>query len=628
MGSDSPNLSRLNPGRFLAGRYRIIAELSQGGFSQTFLAEDLHLPGRPRCVVKQLKPPSEDTRILQTSRRLFETEAKVLEKLGFHTQIPSLLAYFEEDQEFYLVLELIEGESLAQELATGERWPESEVIKLLLDILSVLKFVHQQNVIHRDIKPSNMIRRFRDGKIVLIDFGAVKQTTAQTADPESNPTVTITIGTQGYMPNEQLAGHPRFSSDVYAVGMIGIQALTGIKPRSLELNLQTGEVNWRPDDGSIHSELAVILDRMVRYHFRDRYPTAAEALQALDDLFDDLNSLAEKEIEPDDESQIANTAPYPLSLLAEAPNSLSADESLAEIKQEEAVEALNTSLQASASPMKGEAFTPADELTSPPDSEVWRAEVIEARPHSPSSPISPVEASHSPPPEDVQPVAFSANPPLPQNHTPIASHPLQSWGSLAQTSSDASSSWPLRLPAALRSVPWKLALGIGTPVVASIAILTALINAMTSPIDVNSRLSTLPCETFSPLPLPSRAPDYAYPDGVLYYGPLNQEGLPTDGQVSIIFPDGDHRYDGELLDGKRHGCGTLTFGQGRRYEGQFQNDHFHGQGIWTLENGDRYIGAFRNGKCQGRGAFVFANGDSKQGIWWDGRLIGSDLTCD
>jgi serine/threonine protein kinase len=107
-------------GQALGGRYQIISELGQGGFGTTFLAEDLHLPGNYRCVVKQLKPQATDPATLQAARRLFDTEAKVLHELGKHPQIPQLFAYFEENREFYLVQEFIPGEELSQEIKPGK----------------------------------------------------------------------------------------------------------------------------------------------------------------------------------------------------------------------------------------------------------------------------------------------------------------------------------------------------------------------------------------------------------------------------------------------------------------------------------------------------------------------------
>jgi serine/threonine protein kinase/lipoprotein NlpI len=269
----------------LGGRYIVISELGAGGFGQTFLAEDLHLPGQPRCVVKQFKPQVSDAESLQTASRLFETEARVLYQLGIHDQIPRLLAHFEDNQEFYLAQELVEGEPLTQELILGQPWSEAKVVALLQDILYVLAFVHQQNVIHRDIKPSNLMRRREDYKIVLIDFGAVKQVSSQVVNTKTGQTnLTISIGTQGYMPSEQLSGNPRFSSDLYAVGMIGIQALTGVHPKNLSQDPQTGEVSWRDRTRQVSPELAAILDCMVRYDFRARYRSAVEAMDALSHL--------------------------------------------------------------------------------------------------------------------------------------------------------------------------------------------------------------------------------------------------------------------------------------------------------------------------------------------------------
>jgi serine/threonine protein kinase len=102
------------------------------------------------------------------ARRLFDREAQVIYQLGNHDQIPRLLAHFEDNEEFYLAQELVDGEPLTQELAGGQPWPESQVIALLEDLLQVLAFVHEQQVIHRDIKPPNLIRRHEDGKIVLL----------------------------------------------------------------------------------------------------------------------------------------------------------------------------------------------------------------------------------------------------------------------------------------------------------------------------------------------------------------------------------------------------------------------------------------------------------------------------
>lgn len=268
-------------GKTLRGRYNIIKQLGCGGFGTTFVAEDLDLPGNPWCVVKQLKQQGIDPALFQTARRLFDTEAQVLYRLGKHDRIPQLFAHFEEHQEFYLVQEFIEGEDLSQEFAAGV-WDQVEVFKLLQDLLEILAFVHGQNAIHRDIKPSNIIRRQSDGKFVLIDFGAVKELSTLVATAGQTCS-TMSIGSPGYMPNEQQGGKPRYSSDIYALGMTAIQSLTGISPDQLLDDPRTGEVSWR-SQSQVSGALAAILDKMVRSHYKDRYTSVDEVLQDLQNV--------------------------------------------------------------------------------------------------------------------------------------------------------------------------------------------------------------------------------------------------------------------------------------------------------------------------------------------------------
>ena len=270
-------------GKLLDRRYQVTQVLGAGGFGKTYLAQDTRRPGNPICVVKQLKPLSSDASFLETARRLFTSEGETLEQLGSHDQIPRLLAYFEEDQEFYLVQEYIEGHTLAQELQPGQKWQESRVIELLTEVLSILEFVHNHGVIHRDVKPDNLIRRNSDQKLVLVDFGAVKQIHTQMASAYGQASNTVAIGTPGYMASEQARGQPRPNSDIYALGIIGIQALTGLATMQMQEDLSTGEMLWE-HQAFVSRGLAAIITRMVRYHFKDRYQSATEALQALRQL--------------------------------------------------------------------------------------------------------------------------------------------------------------------------------------------------------------------------------------------------------------------------------------------------------------------------------------------------------
>ncbi|MBW4594125.1 MAG: protein kinase [Brasilonema angustatum HA4187-MV1] len=267
-------------GQILRQRYKIVRLLGSGSFGVTYLAEDLDLPDHPLCVVKNLKQ-MQNPEDLQLARVLFDREAKVLYSLGNEcSQIPRLFAHFEENGEFYLVQKFIDGHDLSGEIFPAKRLNEAEVTQLLQEILEVLTFVHNKNIIHRDIKPQNLMRRKTDGKIVLIDFGAVKQISALVVNAQGQTNVSVIVGTYGYMPSEQLNGYPKLSSDVYAVGMLGIYALTGIRPQELPKNSETLEVIWR-NRASVSPRLADVLDKMVCHNFNKRYQTASEALQAL-----------------------------------------------------------------------------------------------------------------------------------------------------------------------------------------------------------------------------------------------------------------------------------------------------------------------------------------------------------
>ncbi len=267
-------------GTLLNKRYRIVSVLGGGGFGKTFIAEDTQQSPATSCVIKQFQPNNNDESFLQIARRLFKSEADTLRRLGSHDQIPALIDSFEIDNEFYLVLEYVEGQSLSQQLTDMRRLDEPAVLALLQDVLEILEFVHRNQVIHRDIKPGNLILRKRDHRYVLIDFGAVKEIHTQINTELLQTGYTVGIGTQGYGPSEQLMGKPRYNSDIYALGMTAIHALTGLQPSQLPTHPDTGEVIWQ-DQALVSPRLAAILSRMVRYHFSERYASATEVLQAL-----------------------------------------------------------------------------------------------------------------------------------------------------------------------------------------------------------------------------------------------------------------------------------------------------------------------------------------------------------
>ncbi|MDZ8029083.1 MAG: serine/threonine-protein kinase [Nostoc sp. DedQUE11] len=270
-------------GKLLQGRYQIVQSLGAGVFGQTYIALDVDYPDNAKCVVKQIKASSFESNYLDTLRLLFLTETETLKLLGSHQQIPEFIACFEENKRFYLVQEYIEGHALTAELPInqewGSLWSESEVVKFLLDVLGILEFVHSQGVIHCDIKPENLIRRTVDGKLVLIDFGSIQS--IDFGIGAELPIHRIPVTSLGYIPPEQFIGETQPNSDIYALGMIAIQALTGLEPLQLKADPYTNQIIWRSPNTPVNDYLAAVLSQMIRYDYQDRFQSADEVLRVL-----------------------------------------------------------------------------------------------------------------------------------------------------------------------------------------------------------------------------------------------------------------------------------------------------------------------------------------------------------
>lgn len=274
--------------QMLMDRFRIVKQIGFGAFGETFLAEDTHKrlsnQASSQCVVKRLITQTDPTHIAIT-RQMFEREASKLDDLN-HWGIPKLIAYFEDNGQFYLVQEFIDGHPLSDEINHTVKWSESRTRGLLREVLEILAYVHSQGSIHRDLKPSNIMRRRANDKIVLIDFGAVREVQQnQTNMAVGLASGTIAIGTLGYMPAEQTQGRPCFASDIYAVGCMAIEALTAEPPygHGFEQDAETGEFSWRHKT-LVSDDFVEYIDKMVRYDFRQRYRNAEQALTVLQTL--------------------------------------------------------------------------------------------------------------------------------------------------------------------------------------------------------------------------------------------------------------------------------------------------------------------------------------------------------
>ncbi|MDJ0707568.1 MAG: protein kinase [Leptolyngbyaceae cyanobacterium MO_188.B28] len=643
-------MKELLPRQILGSRYQIVSPLAEGGFGHTYIAEDMQRPGRPKCVVKRLQPASSDPKFLEDARRLFHSEAETLEKLGrHHTQIPLLLAYFEEDKEFYLVQDFIEGPTLTEELQLGERWPESHILQMLTDVLGILSFIHKQQVIHRDIKPDNLIRRRLDSKFVLVDFGAVKQIRTQlTILNQAN--FTISIGTPGYMSTEQGHGKPRFNSDIYALGIICIQAATGLHPSQLQEDPNTGEIIWRPW-ALISQGLADILTKMVRYHFKDRYKSAEAVLQAVDSLLHQGRTW-----DPNLQSGAYPSASTSADLSAQAPST-----------------APNPTLVSQAEPQPDAqgSLEPAPVFPNP-------TEVSSAPPQPPSGPApqapTPTFVSQAPPPNTQ---TASAPGPIP-NLTEVSQAPSQP--NLTEVSQAPSQPLNASIPAAAHSsvAPNPTLYSPAPPQSPNVQGPSEPTSASPNPTVISQGDSQQPytqaaAATHTPISNPAgpqqtrrqtytqvlaalrafadlralaelRALASKLPPTLTYLRSIPLKFLVGAGALFFltsiaIVVSANKTKQAEILLSWRDlvqdlPCQDLSLpplpnrspdysdDNGVRYYGDFSGGVFSGQGIMVFANGDRYDGAFRDGKRQGCGTLSLSDGARYTGEFQDDNFDG------
>jgi serine/threonine protein kinase len=282
--------------QLIADRYQVIEVLKQDGCLQSVLAEDTQDASQNKCLIKQVlsgdnlttatlhKPKS-----LKSIKRQLSREAEILYKLSNSQGIPQIFACFKENQNYYLVQEFIEGTALAEEFPIGKRdskrWTERKCLEMLQEVLGILDSIHQHSAIHCNLNPHNLIRRSAGGGLVLINFGAV-----QPLRPQSDRrklSLTVPIGPFGYLPPEQLTNYPQPNSDLYSLGLIAIQGLTGVHPGQLKVDAYTGEIRWQEElMGPVSEDLVKILNLMVVNQYQKRYQSVAEVQQAIASLLD------------------------------------------------------------------------------------------------------------------------------------------------------------------------------------------------------------------------------------------------------------------------------------------------------------------------------------------------------
>jgi serine/threonine protein kinase len=326
----------------IADRYQVIEVLKKDGCLQSLLAEDTQDANRKKCLIKQLlkqdsltRPNLPKQKSLKSLKRQLNKEAEILYKLSDFRGIPQILASFKENQNYYLVQEFIEGNALTEEFPIGKRdtkrWTEKQCLEMLLEVLGILTIIHEYSAIHCNLNPNNLIRRASDGGLVLINFGAVQPVRPLT--DRRKLSLTVPMGIFGYLPPEQLTNYPQPNSDLYSLGLIAIEALTGVHPGQLKVNGYTGEICWQEELlGPVSEDLVNILNLMVLNQYQQRYQSVSEVQQAIASLL-----CPEKQPLVLDATEVSPTLEIAGEAATEAPSTDEHSESVTETAAQEAI---------------------------------------------------------------------------------------------------------------------------------------------------------------------------------------------------------------------------------------------------------------------------------------------------
>ncbi|MDJ0561815.1 MAG: bifunctional serine/threonine-protein kinase/formylglycine-generating enzyme family protein, partial [Microcystis sp. M53599_WE4] len=300
------NLSQTSQSYSFHSRYLIVGVLGEGGFGRTYQAKDLNFKEKPRVIKKFIAQMQGAA--LEKSKELFQREAEKLDELK-HEQIPTVYDYFSQGNSLYLVQEFIEGETLLQEYQREGRFSEQKIKEILQQLLPVLVYLHSKGLIHRDIKPDNLMRRRSDGKLMLIDFGGIKEQTSQMGTG---------LYTPGYAAYEHIMGSAVAASDLYSLAATCVRLLTGCFPQS-NSNLpdsvyDVDQRRWlwqsvlKSQKRSISDFWANILNKMLEDKSSQRYQSASEVLTALNNLPSSRTVVQPTTVSPPPQRKISTTS--------------------------------------------------------------------------------------------------------------------------------------------------------------------------------------------------------------------------------------------------------------------------------------------------------------------------------
>ena len=295
--------------QILKDRFELKEKLICTDFKTVYLACDRHHPQRLLCRVVAIRYRQREIRY-----RL-EREAQILERLSQAAVVPALLAHFyveadaqqtkaqqtgttkaehpdasqaydqslEQPYTFYLVQKHIAGHPLSSEIRPGRPLSESYVIKLIQDILASLASIHAQGVVHQCLHPRYLIRQDKDGQIFLTHFATLSRLARSEIDADGHISTAVPVRPHAYTAPEQLQSdyiqNPQPASDLYALGLIAIEALTGHSHQDFSYDAVKG-LMWR-DQVEVSLHLAEFIDRLVRQDWRDRFESATQAMDTL-----------------------------------------------------------------------------------------------------------------------------------------------------------------------------------------------------------------------------------------------------------------------------------------------------------------------------------------------------------
>jgi serine/threonine-protein kinase len=263
----------LTPIQRVIRQYQVLRTLGQGGMGTTYLAWDKEgsRHGRPSLLV--LKEMNADMAQISKAQELFEREARTLKTLT-HPGIPQYYDFFVEGGKKYLAMELIHGQDLEQQIMRSGPVTPKQAIEWMIQTCDILEYIHSCDppLIHRDIKPANLMVRHRDNRIVVLDFGAVK---------EIGTSPGTRIGAEGYSAPEQDRGSPVTQSDLYAIGPTLIFLLAGETPLKYYRRRGSGYGFDVANIPTITPPLRKVIERVCEPKVRDRYQTARELSKAL-----------------------------------------------------------------------------------------------------------------------------------------------------------------------------------------------------------------------------------------------------------------------------------------------------------------------------------------------------------